>query len=29
MAGDSNDDTNFPRKLFLTNTQVSKLCKII
>ena len=24
---DSNDETNFPHKLLLTNTQVSKLCK--
>ena len=24
---DSNDEDNFPRKLLLTNTQVSKLCK--
>ena len=27
LIGDSNDDNNFPRKLFLTNTQVSKLRK--
>ena len=27
IIGDSNDDNNFPRKLFLTNTQVSKLRK--
>ena len=27
MAGDSNDGTNFPHKLLLTNTQVSRLCK--
>ena len=27
IIGDSNDDNNFPHKLFLTNTQVSKLCK--
>ena len=25
--GDSNDENNFPHKLFLTNTQVSKLRK--
>ena len=24
---DSNDENNFPHKLILTNTQVSKLCK--
>ena len=24
---DSNDENNFPHKLLLTNTQVSKLCK--
>ena len=27
IAGDSNDERNFPHKLLLTNTQVSKLCK--
>ena len=27
VAGDSNDETNFPHKLLLTNTQVSKLRK--
>ena len=27
VVGDSNDKNNFPRKLLLTNTQVSKLCK--
>ena len=27
VIGDSNDETNFPRKLFLTDTQVSKICK--
>ena len=27
IIGDSNDDNNFPHKLFLTNTQVSKLRK--
>ena len=27
IIGDSNDDNNFPCKLFLTNTQVSKLRK--
>ena len=26
-VGDSNDKNNFPHKLLLTNTQVSKLCK--
>ena len=26
-AGDSNDENNFPHKLLLTNTQVSKLRK--
>ena len=25
--GDSNDENNFPDKLFLTNTQVLRLCK--
>ena len=25
VDGNSNDETNFPRKLFLTNTQVSRL----
>ena len=25
VVGDSNDETNFPHKLLLTNTQVSKL----
>ena len=24
----SNDETNFPHKLLLTNTQVSKICKL-
>ena len=28
VVGDSNDENNFPYKLFLTNTQVSKLRKI-
>ena len=27
MVGDSNDETNFPHKLLLTTTQVSKLYK--
>ena len=27
IAGDSNDENNFPHKLLLTNTQVSKLHK--
>ena len=27
MIGSSNDETNFPHKLLLTNTQVSKICK--
>ena len=27
VVGDSNDENNFPHKLFLTNTQVSKLRK--
>ena len=27
VLGDSNDENNFPHKLFLTNTQVSRLCK--
>ena len=27
IAGDSNDERNFPHKLLLANTQVSKLCK--
>ena len=27
MAGSSNDETNFPHQLLLTNTQVSKICK--
>ena len=27
IAGDSNDENNFPNKLLLTNAQVSKLCK--
>ena len=26
-VGDYNDENSFPHKLFLTNTQVSKLCK--
>ena len=27
VVGDSNDDSNFPHKLLLTNTQVSRLRK--
>ena len=27
VVGDSNDENNFPHKLLLTNTQVSKVCK--
>ena len=27
VIGDSNDENNFPHKLSLTNTQVSRLCK--
>ena len=27
MIGDSNDKTNFPHRLLLTNIQVSKICK--
>ena len=27
MVGDSNDETNFPHTLLLTDTQVSRLCK--
>ena len=27
VVGDSNDETNFPHKLLLTNTQVSRVCK--
>ena len=27
MIGNSDDETNFPDKLFLTNTQVANLCK--
>ena len=27
MIGNSNDETNFPHKLLLTNTQVANLCK--
>ena len=29
VIGDSNDETNFPHKLLLNNTQVSKLCKAL
>ena len=28
VVGDSNDENNFPHKLLLTNTQVSKLLKV-
>ena len=27
MVGNSNHETNFPHKLLLTNTKVSKICK--
>ena len=27
VTGDSNDENNFPHKLLLTNTKVSKICK--
>ena len=27
MIGNSNDETNFPHKLSLTDTQLSKICK--
>ena len=27
VVGDSNDENNFPHKLLLNNTQVSRLCK--
>ena len=27
VVGGSNDENNFPHKLFLTNIQVSRLCK--
>ena len=27
VVGDSNNENNFPHKLLLTNTQVSRLCK--
>ena len=27
VAGDSNDENNFPHKLLLTNTQISKIRK--
>ena len=29
MVGDSDDETNFPHKLLLTNRQVASLCKAI
>ena len=28
VLGDSNDEINLPHKLLLTNTQVSRLCKV-
>ena len=28
LIGSSNDETTFPHKLLLTNTQVSKICKV-
>ena len=28
LVSDSNDENNFPHKLLLTNTQVSRLCKV-
>ena len=28
VVGDSSDENDFPHKLLLTNTQVSKLCKV-
>ena len=27
LSGNSNNETNFPHKLILTDTQVSKICK--
>ena len=27
LVGNSNDETNFPQKLLLTDTQISKICK--
>ena len=29
LVGSSNDETNFPHKLLLTDTQVSKICKAL
>ena len=29
VVGDSNDENNFPHKLLITNTQVSKLLQVI
>ena len=29
VVGDSNDKTNFPYKLLLTNTQILRLCKTL
>ena len=29
VVGNSNDKTNFPHKLLLTNAQVSRLCKAL
>ena len=28
LIGNSNDETNFPHKLLLTDTKVSRLCKV-
>ena len=28
LVGDSNGETNFPYKLLLTNTQLSRICKV-
>ena len=29
VTGDSNDENNFPQKLLLTDTQVSRICKAL
>ena len=29
VVGNSNDEANFPHKLLLTNTQISRLCKAL
>ena len=29
LIGNSNDETNFPHKLLLTDTQASKICKAL